>query len=162
MTSLLNGLNEKHRVLRRREWHELYMWTVLRAWRPERYGDPLVALPVVVATTTNREAAMAVVRLFASDTTFIREPDLPPRRTLVRKVLTFEVFERDPMTNKAGPVLATVKGWDALDEFLKARGTALVRMTGSSGIGVIQTPQGWDVAIVGMENHYDDGTVEGR
>lgn len=80
-------------------------------------------------------------------------------RVLVRKVLTLEVFRRDPESKKPGPVLATVKGWDAFDEFLAQHGTKLVRSTWM-GVKTISMPTGWDSTVVGMENHYSDGTVE--
>lgn len=82
-------------------------------------------------------------------------------RKLVKKVLTLEVYRVDrskkPWTN--GPVLATVKGWDAFDAFLAQHGTKLVREN-IGGIPTIRMPEGWDSTVVGMENHYSDGTME--
>ncbi len=81
-------------------------------------------------------------------------------KKLVGKVLTMDVFRRDPVTRKPGPVEATLVGWQALDDFLKQHGTALVREN-VTGIGeVINFPPGWDGMCVGMENVYDDGTSE--
>ena len=83
-------------------------------------------------------------------------------RVLVKKVLTFEVYRVDrtkkPWTH--GPVLATVKGWDAFDAFLAQHGTKLVRETTKDGISMIRMPEGWDSMVVAMENHFSDGTVE--
>ncbi len=42
---------------------------------------------------------------------------------IIRKILTFKIFRRDPVTRKSGPVLATLRGWDAIDAFLKEHGT---------------------------------------
>lgn len=81
-------------------------------------------------------------------------------RKLTAKVLTMEVFQRDPVTHKAGPVEATLRGWDDIDAFLKTKGTALVRGE-SHGIKFLNFPEGWDGMCVRMENFFDDGTSEG-
>ena len=80
-------------------------------------------------------------------------------RKLISKLLPFEVFRRDPATRKTGPVLATVKGWNAFDAFLKTQGSALVRSS-TNGFDFISMPRGWDSMVVGMVNYYNDGTTE--
>lgn len=82
---------------------------------------------------------------------------------IINKVLTFEVRSYDLTTRKPSEVLATVKGWDELDAFYRTQGTVLIKGThkiGDSEIAFWQNPPGWRTDIIGMENHYDDGTVE--
>ena len=81
-------------------------------------------------------------------------------RKLVSKVLTLEMYRRDPATRKAVRAGVRLRGWEAVDEYLKGQGTALIRETTPEGIASIRMPEGWDSMVVEMENIYDDGTSE--
>ena len=104
---------------------------------------------------------------------FTEQPEPKPDRKLISKLLWLELRRMKVIRDENGklksiehgPVEATVRGYDAADEFLKSKGTALIREKVPLGpgepISMIRMPEGWASMVVGMVNFYDDGTCEG-